>query len=72
MTLRGSGAKGADSFLAWGNAPGSVEVLWPAPKARFIFTTSAIENQFLDETRLQRFLTGLSNSLGRCPRLKLR
>src|SRR5215470_4184765 len=71
MSLREAGANGAVSFLAWGNAPGSVEALLPALKVRFTFAKSAIENQLLDETRFQRLFTGLSNSWGRCPMLKL-
>ena len=58
MSLREAGAKGAYSFLASGNAPGFLEAVSPALKARFTFAASAIENQLLDEMRFQRFFTG--------------
>jgi hypothetical protein len=63
MSLREASTNGAVSSLAWGNAPGSVEVLSSALKARFTFAKSAIEN---------RLLTGRSNSWGDAPGLKLR
>jgi hypothetical protein len=72
MSLREASTNGAVSSLAWGNAPGSVEVLSSALRARFTFAKSAIENRLLDETRFQRLFTGRSNSWGDAPGLKLR
>jgi hypothetical protein len=67
MSLREASANGAVSSPAWGNAPGSVEVLSAALKARFTFAKSAIENRLLDETRFQRLFTGRSNPWGDAP-----
>jgi hypothetical protein len=64
MSLREAGTNGAVSSPAWGDAPRPVEALSAALKVRFTFTTCAIENQWLDETRFQRLFTGLPNSWG--------
>jgi hypothetical protein len=57
MKVREVGAKGADSFLAWGNAPGFVEGPSPALKARFTLAASAIENQWMKHA-FSAFLLG--------------
>jgi hypothetical protein len=79
MSFRGPCAEGPDSSLVhhrtdspwrtWGNAPGSIAALWPAPKARLTFATSAIENELVDETRFQRLFDELSSSWGNAPGL---
>jgi hypothetical protein len=71
MSVRQAGTKGADLFRAWGNAPGFLDGVSRALKVRFIVAATAIKNQLLDESRLQRFFTRLSESWGRNPRLKV-
>ncbi len=81
MRLPWGGAKGTDSspvrhgmdspWRTWGNAQGFVEAWRTVLKARITFATCAVENELLDETRLQRLFNWLSSSLGRYPRLEL-
>ena len=60
-------ANGAESLAAWGNAPGTrPPTHCLALKARFIWAQTA---DSIFESRFQRSLLALHESLGRCPRL---